>query len=146
MRQYRAKLCPLVKEFLDMGCSTVVAAKYLNCSDNFIRHIIKEFNLERPHKGKHNYCSIDNSVKGYKHSGSINKRFNILVYETYYSEVPKGWVVHHLNHDKLDNRPVNLLALPSNVHTTYHKNCHKEGVETILTEYLRMRGEARHYS
>ena len=45
-------------------------------------------------------------------------REHILVWEKAHNRLlPNGWVVHHLNGIKTDNRPVNLVALPSMKHT-----------------------------
>ena len=42
---------------------------------------------------------------------------HILVWEqTHGRKVPKGWVVHHLNGVKTDNRPENLHAMPNGEH------------------------------
>jgi len=42
---------------------------------------------------------------------------HILVWEkTHNRPLPKGWVIHHLNGIKSDNRPQNLLALPGKKH------------------------------
>jgi len=42
---------------------------------------------------------------------------HILVWEQVHGEpLPKGWVIHHLNGIKSDNRPSNLVAFPSKKH------------------------------
>ncbi len=42
---------------------------------------------------------------------------HILVWEKATGKsLPKGWVVHHLNGIRGDNRPVNLVALPDKKH------------------------------
>lgn len=33
---------------------------------------------------------------------------------------PPGWVLHHINHDKTDNRIENLCAMPRGEHTAEH--------------------------
>lgn len=42
---------------------------------------------------------------------------HILVWEqTHGKPLPKGWVVHHLNGRRADNRPSNLKGLPNKKH------------------------------
>lgn len=42
---------------------------------------------------------------------------HILIWEQVHNKpLPQGWVIHHLNGIKADNRPENFLALPSRKH------------------------------
>lgn len=42
---------------------------------------------------------------------------HIVIWEQYHGKpVPEGWVIHHLNGIKDDNRPSNLMALPDRAH------------------------------
>jgi len=77
-------------------------------------------------KGGYSY-GTDNG-KGYlKAALSLNgktktKKMHILVYETFVGEVPKGYDVHHINHNKSDNRVENLQLLTKSEHKKLHSN------------------------
>ena len=49
-----------------------------------------------------------------------------------FSEVPRGYVVHHLDHDRLNNEPSNLLLMTIADHLAYHNTKSKERATTIL--------------
>ena len=52
-----------------------------------------------------------------KGKGAFYQREHIVVWEqTYGKPLPKGWVVHHLNGVRDDNRPENLLAISRREH------------------------------
>lgn len=42
------------------------------------------------------------------------------VYEKFYGEIPKGFVVHHIDGNKKNDRPKNLVALSRQEHITLH--------------------------
>jgi hypothetical protein len=60
-------------------------------------------------------CAFDGYVV--TASGDLEHR---VLYKKYGGKIPKGWVVHHINEVKWDNRLENLIALPSNLHTALH--------------------------
>lgn len=46
-----------------------------------------------------------------------------LLYETYVGDIPNGYVIHHINENKLDNRVSNLICMSRDEHITYHNSC-----------------------
>lgn len=48
------------------------------------------------------------------------------IYEQAYGPIPTGWVVHHIDFDKLNNEPLNLIALPEEFHTQIHGTMRSE--------------------
>jgi hypothetical protein len=56
---------------------------------------------------------------------------HIVVYEKYYNiKVPEGYVVHHINCIKSDNRPENLAMMTREAHTILHHVGKKRSAET----------------
>lgn len=48
------------------------------------------------------------------------KRLHIAVWEFICGPVPKGYHVHHIDHDRCNNQPDNLKLLPKGTHATHH--------------------------
>lgn len=55
----------------------------------------------------------------YKHKGHYLHRD---MWEYYRGEIPEGFIVHHINGDKEDNRPENLECIPEIAHRLSHSN------------------------
>jgi hypothetical protein len=65
---------------------------------------------------------------------------HIVVWEKVNGEqVPRGWVIHHLNEQKDDNDPCNLLALPRGLHRELHVELELLFAECRGLEYLKRR-------
>jgi hypothetical protein len=45
-----------------------------------------------------------------------------FIWEQAHGPIPKGWVIHHLNGDKLDNRLENLASLSNSAHRSMHND------------------------
>lgn len=59
---------------------------------------------------------------------------------------PRDWVVHHIDHDKANNMPENLMALPRQLHDSLHaamrrhrRNFNRAELETALKCWRRAR-------
>ena len=126
-------------ELYKKGCSTPEIAKKFNITPQSIFSRFKKVNFKsRPIQeavisfykkiGKYKVKTGKNhpNWRGGKHiqNGYIyfkigNQSFmeHRLVWERYNGELPKGWVVHHLNGIRDDNRIENLLGMPRNRHS-----------------------------
>ena len=63
---------------------------------------------------------------GYYLNSTIHKRLHVYVWEHYNGEVPKGYHIHHKDHDKNNNEIDNLVLLSAHEHQTLHGNSWSE--------------------
>ena len=76
-------------------------------------------------KGGYSYGN-DDMHKGYLKKvlcgNGVKKqvRMNRLVYETFIGPIPEGYDVHHINHNKKDNRVENLELIEKSTHAKKH--------------------------
>lgn len=66
---------------------------------------------------------------GYYLNSTIRKRIHRYVWEFYNGEIPKGYHIHHIDHDKSNNDISNLKLIDGKEHVIMH------GVERGLTHY-----------
>lgn len=72
---------------------------------------------------KWGYAKVNN--EGYyqiisSNCGFRGKLLHRLIYENTYGEIPKGYVIHHINENKLDNSISNLEAITRESHNSHH--------------------------
>ena len=80
------------------------------------------------------YCSI--GPNGYykitsNKEGNQGRLLHNLIWENHYGKpIPKGYNIHHLNGNKLDNRIQNLQCVEHRIHTKFH---HKGKITPLET-------------
>lgn len=91
-------------------------------------------------KGGYNIWSV--TKQGYlevsmcKNGKIFKKTIHRLVYETFVGPISEGYVVHHKNHNKLDNRVENLELLTREEHNIIHSNAKTIKQYTKTMEYI----------
>lgn len=58
---------------------------------------------------------------GYWLCSTLHKRLHIYIYEKYNGKIPKGYEVHHIDHNKDNNEIDNLKLLTRKEHNKIHK-------------------------
>jgi len=81
---------------------------------------------------------IYDNIKWHKNNGYyVNSKHGSLhryIYTKYNGPIPKGYVVHHDNEDKLDNTPKNLIAMTLSEHNILHFTGKHHNLGTTLSE------------
>lgn len=63
------------------------------------------------------------------------REHRIVAHDTY-GPIPDGWHVHHINHDKQDNRPENLEVVDPVTHRHRHREVDDEHLSTLYSSGL----------
>lgn len=93
-------------------------------------------------------ASIDwNGVRWHQRQDGYyaNSRHGLLhraVYEATFGPVPDGRVVHHVNHDKEDNRPGNLQAVTRKQHAEHHPSVYTDAQRAAMERHWKRRRES----
>jgi len=128
---------PKVSEFYQQGLSAWEVSAKLGLSRSFVYRTLRKLGISRT-MSQAQHLRFD---KGYKanqteggraksggyvvvqcpnHPKAMKSGYvfeHILIWEeTHNQPLPDGWVVHHLNGIKNDNRPCNLVGMPSRKH------------------------------
>lgn len=71
---------------------------------------------------------------GYYLNAKTHKRLHVYVWEYYNGAIPKGYHIHHKDHDKTNNEIDNLTLLSASEHSSLHS---KEQVEEHYQDMLK---------
>ena len=62
--------------------------------------------------------------KGYRRNASGGRFEHVEVWERHHGQpVPEGYQIHHIDGDKLNNDPANLIAVTPTEHKRIHSGC-----------------------
>jgi len=139
----REKDLPLIKDlYLDKKLSSNEIAEKFNCSPATIQFYLKRMgctrNISEANKiaiahGRMKFTRKEKIttnegyiyIRKFGHPRTTHEGYvleHIVVWEQYHQRrLPEGWVIHHLNGIRGDNRPENLVAMPRGKHTTLHE-------------------------
>lgn len=118
-----------------IDCRTPVVRRASRCQPCRGKWLVRESKMVREEnpfwKGgrtvHHGYVRILNPNPPPRYIGE-----HVLVWTQVHGPIPRGWVVHHLNGDKADNRIENLVALNRSDH---HSVAHAAG--DVLAVHIR---------
>lgn len=82
-------------------------------------------------------CETYLDARGYLRIAETDYLYHREVYrEAKGGSIPKDWVIHHIDGDKLNNHIGNLIALPWALHTEIHDHCRQEGIKFLEREVV----------
>jgi len=74
--------------------------------------------------------------------GRGNVKEHHYVWEQNYGQIPEGYVIHHINHDPLDNRIENLQMIEKREHLRLHYRLRKQkdnGTDKFVNNLIQMK-------
>jgi len=145
----------LKSEYEEGASMSVLADRYDCDTSTIIRRLqrtdvaIRNYTYNVPSgKESPNYAGDFTYINGYKRlyepghpeSSPAGRVFeHRYVYYNTYGEIPDGWHVHHIDDDKLNNDPENLVAIPHKTHSHLHNTANKEVRKALEAEYIMKR-------
>lgn len=113
-RKFTEEELEYIKEhYKDVNIDIKDIATHFNTTVDTIKGVAKKLGIKKQ-QGR---MYIDNS--GY-YCKDKHTQIHRKIYEQHYGPIPEGYVVHHIDHNKLNNDPENLFAMPRSVHQKYH--------------------------
>lgn len=110
-----------------------------------VKLYMKQFSVRSDviNNGRYNTALVpDNCSRVYK-KGYMGEHSRVVCEHLGLTEIPKGFVVRHVNNDSKDNRFENLVLLTRSEHTSLHRRYYAKGVTTISKESTLKWVEAR---
>lgn len=171
-KQNNIKYSPLYADILETFFSTslteLAIAEKLNTTSSTVRKTLRQksglseaalqdelryrVNLAKAAKsvqkdiidnGRYNSAKLpDNCTFPYK-KGYMGEHSRVVCQNLGLTEIPEGYVVHHVNNDSKDNRFENLVLMTRSEHTSLHRRYYAKGVTTISKESTLKWVEAR---
>lgn len=80
------------------------------------------------------FCRDDKT--GYYLNSTNKVRMHRYVWQFYHGDIPDGCDVHHINHDKADNRIENLMLMDEGAHSSMHLKEYHAGHKKETMEHL----------
>lgn len=152
MKKQKYEDAELIDLYINQDLSSIKIAQILGVSVSFVCRHLRKFGLIKPPTGAYGRNGKKSTVyiNGYpvlyipdhpraKSNGYVREHI-IIAEQTLGRHLDTEEVVHHINGDKTDNRPENLMVFPNNAeHMRYHWALRKMGKENA--NKIEMKGE-----